>query len=136
MCPRPPKTSCAHMPKFHDPSTRNRIVKRFKLKPVVAFGKSTKWPFFSQKSTFLDFLTTKCAPDLPKCLVFQNPSSLARARKIGLSKGSNWSQWWPFENWQNCHFFNNFCSLVCKWSEIVLATPERSFLLVHPLLSL
>ena len=51
--------------------------------------KIDKMTIFFQKSTFLDFLTTKCAPDLPKCLVFQNPSSLARAREIGLSKGSN-----------------------------------------------
>ena len=136
MCLRPPEMSCPSKSQFHCLCIWNGIVKRPKLKLVVAVWKWSKWPFFSQKFTFLVFLNRKCAKDLPKCLVFQNPSSLARAREIGLSKGSNWSHWWPLENWQNCHFFNNFCSLVCKWSEIVLTTPERSFLLVHSLLSL
>ena len=55
--------------------------------------------------TFLDFLTPKCVQYPLKHGAHTCPSSMTRAREIGLSKGSNWSRWWPLENGQNDHFF-------------------------------
>ena len=140
MCPRPPERYFPSKSQLHGPCMWKRNVKRPKFKPVVAFGKWSKWPFFpknplfwtfwplnvpktsrnvlffkipvawtmyvktkcqkaqiqaggcfwkmvkltvfSQKSTFLDILTPKCAQDLPKCLVLQNPSFILTA-KVG-----------------------------------------------------
>ena len=125
MCPKHPKMSFSSKSQFHGPCMWNRNVKRPKLKPVVASGKWSKWPFFPQKSTFLDILTPKCAQDLPKCLFLQNTHSMACVHKIGLSKGpiEAGGGFWKIEDIVIFSIF--FASLLCKLSEIVFTSPQN-----------
>ena len=108
MCPKSDETPGAKLPQFRGSGTRNRIVKRPKLKPVAAFGKLKKLSFFPKNFTKMDFLTSKCTQNLPKRLAPNCPSSKLRVCEIGWSKGPNWSRWRPSENCQNFLKMQNF----------------------------
>ena len=108
MCPKSAETPGAKLPQFRGSGTRNRIVKRPKLKPVAAFGKLKKLSFFPKNFTKMDFLTSKCTQNLPKQLAPNCPSFRLRACEIGWSKGQNWSWWRPLENCQNFLKIQNF----------------------------
>ena len=108
MCPKSAETPGAKLPQFRGSGTRNRIVKRPKLKPVAAFGKLKKLSFFPKNFTKMDFLTSKCTQNLPKQLAPNCPSFRLHACKIGWSKGPNWSRWQPSENCQNFLKMQNF----------------------------
>ena len=127
MCPIPPETWCAHMPKFHDPSMRNRIVKRFKLKLVVAFSKLTKWSFFSKNPLFWTFWPLNVPQTSQNVFCFKIPvpwpmHTKSDCQKVQIEAGGGHSKI------DKIIIFSIIFFLVCKWSEIFTCT-----LLVEPL---